>query len=76
MNYRSLSAIGEIADKRRFLACDGLSANDPTATLAVHYGRMAAFGQSAGISKGDMGNAFTHESAEFPHPHFPMCSQR
>jgi hypothetical protein len=33
MNYRSLSAIGVIADKRRFLACDGLSAYDPSATL-------------------------------------------
>src|SRR5450759_1164855 len=38
MNYRSLSAIGVIADKRRFLACDSLSAYDPSETLAVHCG--------------------------------------
>jgi hypothetical protein len=35
-----------IADKRTILACDGLSANDPSATLAVHCGN----GFDAGFS--------------------------
>ena len=41
-----LPAIGVIADKGGFLARDGLSAFDPTATLAVHCGN----GFDAGFS--------------------------
>jgi hypothetical protein len=33
-----MSAFGVTANKRWISACDGLSAYDPTATLAVHYG--------------------------------------
>src|SRR6476661_9485791 len=67
-----MSAIGPL---RTSLDALHMSPFDPKRTCHSR-GRISAFGQSGSISKGDMGDAVTHESTEFPHAHLPVRLQR